>query len=221
MDQSTIQSIVEFSKTINLSAWITAGATLLLAVLTFVYVRLTGKILSTQSDPCVIISVIHDEERPTILQLVVRNIGSGLAHDIKFEFSRPLPARAFGLTKDRAKEVVVMKDGPLINGIPALGPGECRKIDWGQYGGLSAALGDEPVIATCRFKKNGKEMEPTRCPLEVKSFEGTVAAEKPATKMAKELEKISRSIQHLSSGFHKLKVEVVSLPPEKDVEDEA
>ena len=64
-------------------------------------------------------------------------------------------------------------------------------------------------------------MEPTRCPLEVKSFEGTVTAEKPATKMAKEFEKISKSIQNLSSGFHKLKVEVVSLPPDKDVEDEA
>jgi len=221
MDQSAIQSIIEFSKSVDLSAWITAGATLILAVFTFVYVRLTERILSAHSDPCVIITVVQDEERPTILQLVVRNIGSGLAYDIKFEFSRPLPARAFGLTKDNIKKAAEMKDGPLINGIPALGPGECRKIDWGQYGGLSAALGGEPIIATCKFKKNGKEMAVTRCPLEVESFAGTVAAEKPAVKVAKELEKISKSIQHLSSGFHKLKVEVVSLLTEKDGEDGA
>ncbi len=210
-----LQFFTELSKSVDLSAWITAFATLVLAVLTFIYVRLTGKILSTHSDPCVIVTVVHDEDRPTIIQLVVRNIGSGLAHDIKFEFSRPLPARAFGLTKDNVKEATEMRDGPLINGIPALGPGECRKIDWGQYGGLSAALGDEPIIVTCRFKKNGKEMTPIQCPLDVESFAGTVAAEKPIAKVAKELEKISKSFQYLSSGSYKLKVEVVSLPQEK------
>ena len=45
-----------------------------------------------------------------------------------------------------------MSEGPLMNGIPALGPGECRKIDWGQYGGLKEAIGDSKIIATCYFK---------------------------------------------------------------------
>jgi hypothetical protein len=49
------------------SAWVTALATLVLAVLTFVYVRLTKKILDAQSDPCVILTVVHDEDRTTIL----------------------------------------------------------------------------------------------------------------------------------------------------------
>jgi len=221
MDQSTFQSITEAAGSIDWSAWVTAAATLVLAVLTFVYVRLTGRILATQSDPCVILTVVHDEERATILQLVARNVGTGLAHDIKFEFSRPLPARAFGLSKDDAKEVTEMKDGPLVDGIPALGPGECRKIDWGQFGGLVAALGNEPIVATCKFRKNGKDMTPTQCPLDVASFAGTVAVESPSAKAAKELEKISKSIQHLASDFHKLKVEVVSLPPDKADEESA
>jgi hypothetical protein len=107
-----------------------------------------------------------------------------------------------------------MKDGPLIFGIPALGPGECRKIDWGQYGGLIAALGKEPIIATCKFKKNNKDMTPTKCPLDVASFDSTVIVESSPAKAAKELEKISSNIQHFASGFHSLKVEVVSLPPD-------
>jgi hypothetical protein len=197
------------------SAWVTAGATVILAVLTAVYVIVTARILATQSDPCVVLTVVHDEDRSTILQLVAKNIGAGIAHDIRFEFSRSLPARAFGLSKEDAKNAVTMEDGPLINGIPALGPGETRKIDWGQYGGLLAALGDKPIIATCRFKKSAKEMSPTICPLEVASFAGTVAAETSAARAARELEKISRNLQHLVSGFSKLKVEVVSLPVEK------
>lgn len=219
MDQSTLQSTTEVAQSLDWSDWVTAFATLVLAGLTLLYVRLTGHILAAQSDPCVILTVVHDNERATILQLCARNVGTGLAHDIRFEFSRPLPARAFGLSTDDAKEVTEMKDGPLIDGIPALGPGECRIIDWGQYGGLAVALGNEPIVATCRFKKNDKEMRPTQCPLDVASFAGTIAVESPPARAVRELEKISKSIQHLASGFHSLKVEVLSLPPDKADEE--
>ena len=119
MDQSILQSIIEYVALIHWSPWVTAGATIVLAVLTYRYVKLTGKMLTAQSEPCVILTVVHDDDRATVLQLVARNVGTGLAHDIRFEFSRPLPARAFGLTQSDAKEVKEMKemkDGPLIDG---------------------------------------------------------------------------------------------------------
>jgi len=219
MDHTIIKSISNVIMSLDWNAWITSIATFVLAILTFVYVWLTYKILAMQSDPCIVLTVVHDEDRATILQLVAKNIGTGLAHDIMFEFSRPIPERAFGFDKNAIKEISEMKDGPLIDGIPALGPGECRKIDWGQYGGLSASLGDNPVIATCRFKKNGKEMAPILCPLDVMSFAGTVAVSSPSSKVADELKKISKSIEYISTGFHKLKVEVVSLPPDTTNED--
>jgi hypothetical protein len=221
MEQTTIESIIDQAATIDWSAWITAIATFVLAVLTFTYVRLTGKILSAQSDPCVVLTVVHDEERPTILQLVVRNIGAGLADDIRFEFSRPLPARAFGPTEADANEASEMESGPLIDGIPALGPGECRKVDWGQYGGLMAALGNERILATCKFKKNGRNMRPVKCPLEVASFVGTAAVESSAAKIASELEKITGLIKKLNSASYCLKVDVVSLPRDSDDESRA
>lgn len=108
-----------------------------------------------------------------------------------------------------------MTEGPLINGIPALGPGECREINWGQYGGLKEAIGDRNIIATCRFKKDSKEMPPITCPLDVESFYRTVATESPASKTAKELGKISESIGQFTSGSHKLKVEITSMPKEE------
>lgn len=213
------KELVEFFRSLitalDWSDWVTAIATLILTLLTFLYVRLTSKILSSQSDPCVVITVVHDENRPSLLQLVAKNVGPGLARDIHFTFTHPLPARAFGLTVEGAKKAETMTEGPLINGIPALGPGECRRVDWGQYGGLRAAIGDSKIIATCHFKKNSKNMKPIKCPLDVDSFLKTVANESPASKSVKELEKISELLSHFSSGFHKLHVEITSTP-EKD-----
>jgi hypothetical protein len=215
------QELVEFLRSIitalDWSDWVTSIATLILAILTFVYVRLTSKVLSSQSDPCVVLTVVHDEDRASILQLVAKNLGTGLAHDIRFTFSHPLPARAFGLIEQNARKAETMTEGPLINGIPALGPGEYRKIDWGQYGGLKVAIGDSKIIATCHFKKNSKEMKPVICPLDVESFSRTVAAESPASKTVKELEKISNSLGHFASGFHKLKVDITSMPEGKEI----
>ncbi len=165
------QGIIEFLRSIivalDWSDWVTSIGTLILAILTFVYVRLTSRILSSQSDPCVVLTVVHDKDRPSILQIVARNVGPGLAKDIRFTFSRPLPAKAFGLTGLSSKKVETMSEGPLISGIPALGPGESREIDWGQYGGLKEAIGNNKIIATCYFKKDSKEMKTIVCPLEV------------------------------------------------------
>lgn len=135
MDDSTAKLTAEFISTLDWSAWITALATLILAGLTFVYVVLTRKILAGQSEPCVVLTVVHDQQRSTILQLVAKNVGAGLARDVRFEFSHPVPARAFGMSPENVEKPGLMEDGPLIDGIPALGPGESREIDWGQYHG--------------------------------------------------------------------------------------
>lgn len=45
-----------------------------------------------------------------------------------------------------------MKEGPLVEGIAALGPGDSRKIDWGQFGGLYKALDDEKIEITSDWK---------------------------------------------------------------------
>jgi hypothetical protein len=215
-----IENIVGIWNSISWGVWVPAAATVVLTVLTFIYVRLTKGMLEGQSNPCVIVSVVHDNERPTILQLVIRNVGSGLAQDITFEFSRPIPTRAWGISEKEANIAEPMTYGPLIEGVPALGPGEERRIDWGQYGGLMKNIGTEPVIVKCKFKKNGKAMPPIECKLDVKSFEGTQATESPNKKVARELEKIARDFHHLATGFNKLRIEIVredeEIGPHKD-----
>lgn len=183
---------------------LTLAALLALALCTLLYLRAIASMLARQSDPCVILTVVHAEDRPTILQLVARNIGTGLAEDIRFEFSHSIPAQAFGLTEKDARRSAPMEIGPLIDGIPALGPGEDRRIDWGQYGGLIAALGHEPVVATCKFRKNGKKMRPVKCPLDIASFAGTIIVESAESKMARELAVISRNTGHIARELEQL-----------------
>ncbi|ADJ29615.1 hypothetical protein [Nitrosococcus watsonii] len=211
-----MRKLLDIASALDWSDWITAIATLVLAILTFIYVRLTRSILATPSDPCVVLTVVHDEERVSILQLVAKNIGTGLATEIRFEFNHPVPDRAWGVAESDAKEAVEMKHGPLIEGIPALGPGETRRIDWGQYGGLKVALAGKNLVATLRFRKGKKEMPAIRCPLDIESYAHTVVAEKPAVKAAKELAEISKHLKQLAAVHSKLRIEVISLPEAKE-----
>ncbi len=187
------------------SAWITAGATLILAVITGFYVRLTKQLLDAQTDPCVVVSTTHDSNHPTIIQLVIKNIGSGLARDINFHCSRPMPMRAWGIV---VKDATIMEAGPLIEGILGLAPGEERRIDWGQYGGLMKAIGTEPVFITASFKKNDKEMPSVVSAVDVKSYKDTTASESLDAQIASDIGKISKNIEHLTTGFRKLRVEL-------------
>jgi hypothetical protein len=212
MDQSLLKTFGEFASSLDWSAWVTATATLVLTFLTFVYVRLTKAILEAQSDPCVVLTVVHEDAHPTIIQLVAKNIGTGLANDIRFEFNHAIPEKAFGITKREATGVRLMKHGPLINGIPALAPGEVRKMYWGQYGGLKDALNGKDIVATCRFRKGKKEMPAMQCPLDIESFFNTVAAEPPVLTAAKSLSEISKDLRAIAKGYHKIKIEVVAIP---------
>lgn len=193
----------------DLSNWVTAIATAILAIITWFYVRLTKQLLDAQTDPCVIVATEHDLNSPTIIQLVIKNIGTGLASDITFQCSQPLPQFAWGLAVEDAKDAEVMTAGPLIDGISGLAPGEERRLDWGQYGGLMKALDGKPVSITSIFKKNNKRMSPIVSTLDVKSYKGTIASRSVFAKVASDIEKISNNIDHLTTGFKKLHIKLI------------
>jgi hypothetical protein len=124
------------------------------------YTWLTFRLVRSLNEPNVILYVRHDESRPTILQIVIENIGRGLATDIRFTSSRSIPWHAWNSTTNESGPVQPMAEGPLINGIAALAPGDARKLSWGQYKGLKQALGGEPIIITCTYNT-----ETVRCRL--------------------------------------------------------
>ena len=169
-----------------------------LAILTGVYVWLTHRLLEAQTDPNVVLSVSDDEARPSVLILVVENIGRGMAYDVRFDLPEGFPYRAWGMEEKSAEPPKELKVGPLVNGIPALAPGGRRILTWGQYGGLKKAIGDRVLSVTVRFKKGTRDMSPVVCKLDIESFAGTDAVDRDgARQSAKALEKIGDTLARL------------------------
>ncbi len=183
--------------------WLNIGmliATIALAFLTGAYVFLTKRLVKSQVDPYIVVFVHHDNTRPTILQLIIRNIGAAVANKITFEINGKMPSRAFGLEEKTAKDAVEMTDGPLISGIPALIPGEDRRIDWGQYGGLVKALGDKEITIEVTYYTDDSRKLTTTSIVEVKSFLGTNASKyDPYEGIVAQLKLINSTLSNLAS----------------------
>lgn len=81
---------------------VTVAATILLTILTGVYVWLTYKILRAQSDPHVVVYARSDELRPSVIEIVIQNVGRTVARNVRFEFSQPILWRVFGITEREA-----------------------------------------------------------------------------------------------------------------------
>jgi len=167
----------------------------------------------SQTDPEVIVYASLDERRPSVVILVIENIGRGLAKNITFASSKPIPQKAFGLGDD-APTPRTMDYGPIINGIPSLGPHSKRIITWGQYGGLKKGIGDEIIDITVTFRSDrmfglGQHSHKVVCPIDIKSFAGTDAADYNwDKKTADHLEKIAKTLENVSSGFRSLKIQL-------------
>lgn len=162
-------------------------------------------LLRRESEPHVVVYTKHDKDRPSLLLLVIENVGKGMAYDVSFELSRPIPMRAAGITPTgKEKDFEPMDAGPLIEGIPALAPGTDRVMTWGQYGGLMDALKGGSVKVTSRFESRGpylmgpKERE-VESVLEVRSYKKTDASSSPERNAVKALNTIAKEIEGIAS----------------------
>jgi len=159
-------------------------------------------LLRLHRDPEVIVYAIADHRRPSIINLVIENIGKGLAFDVKFETNRSIPQRAFGF--ENAPDPKPMDDGPLITGISSLGVGEKRIITWGQFGGLNKGLGDDVLDITATYRscpklRFTKQKHKTTSRIDIKSFKGTDASDHNWDKKAAEqLENIAKFLMNLT-----------------------
>ena len=170
------------------------------AVAAAVYTALTYRLVRLQADPHVIVYTAPDIDRPSIIMLVIENVGRDVAHDIRFTPERPLPSRAFGIDFATAHVAEPMTAGPFVEGIPALGPRSQRFVTWGQYGGLHKSIGDCPIRLRFTYRA-GKRSFSGETQLEVRSYLETDASRKPAVRVADHLEKVvskfDRCVSHL------------------------
>ena len=154
---------------------------LLMALIASASATITYVVYRTAIDPEIIVYADVDRLRPSIVNLIIKNIGKGPALDIKFRTNRPLPSKAFGI--EVPKEMPgPMIDGPIIVGVPYLAPGQELIITWGQYGGLKKYLGSAPIEVTSTYNRS-KRLRPASASisslskLDITQFEGTDASD--------------------------------------------
>ena len=158
------------------------------------------KIAVQSAYPDVVVYSMQDERRPSILLLVIENIGKAPAYNIVFRSNEPIPDRAFGFDPASTKPVHYMKDGPFITGIPFLPPSGKRTITWGQFGGLSAALKNREIRITSEYYPKESivgviSLLRSVSIIEINSHEGTDASESdPLYRIATAIEKHNKKV---------------------------
>jgi len=92
--------------------------------------------LVKQSRPQILVQYQPNPDIQTFIDLVIENIGGGMARSVVF--SQPLPAKCFGIGKADGPGTTVLGDG-----LPAIAAGQRFIFDGGQYGGLSSRIGEK------------------------------------------------------------------------------
>ena len=156
--------------------------------------------LRSHVDPDVVVYAAHDDRRPSVLIIVIENVGSSPAFDVRFELSRDIPKDAWSVNKlPDGRKLEAMREGPLIEGIPILGPGGRRVLTWGTFGGLRDTLGDTPVRVSATYESRRRfPWDPTEhtstSVLEIRSFLATDASEPPELRGVRALEALSKNL---------------------------
>ncbi len=87
----------------------------------------------SESRPEVVVYVNRCNTEATVecWELVIANIGGGMAYDIKFKAPRDCFVRGFVKSQGDDDGLMPIEDGPLVDGIPALAPGQKLRLWWG------------------------------------------------------------------------------------------
>ncbi|BES69334.1 hypothetical protein RE428_03520 [Marinobacter nanhaiticus D15-8W] len=96
---------------------------------TFLAVATAYYAIYRQTKPCVVVYYEPNPDTASLIDLVIRNIGTGTARDISF--SDPLPILGWGIEKADNSE-----SKQIDHRIPFLAPGKELRFNAGQYGGL-------------------------------------------------------------------------------------
>ena len=167
----------------------------------------TYAVFRSSTDPLVIVYADPDLKRPSVINLIIKNIGNGAAHSISFDSNKPLPKKAFSIEiPDEMPEA--MNDGPIITGIPFLAPDQQIVLPWGQYGGLFKYIGESPIEVESSFYRVGKPRFFSRrlrskSSLDIKMFKESDSSEHGfGPNLVKELNQINKTVSTISSALN-------------------
>lgn len=171
-----------------------------MALIAICSVYISHKVYVDSTSPEVIVYLEQNKQDPFIIDLVIKNIGKGAATDVTFKTSRPLPYQAYD---DAAKSI--MKDGPIVKGIPFFAPNAERVIQCGVYKGIYNYLEDGKIEVVSKAKSKHKFLWFTKhitstSYIDIYSFENADASDNSKMgKAVKELAEIKKAIGQLAT----------------------
>ncbi len=167
---------------------------------------ITYVVYRSATDPEVIVYADTDRKRPSIINLVIKNIGKGPAMDVTFHPSKPLPSKAFSIEVPNEMPAE-MRDGPIVVGVPYLAPGQELILTWGQYGGLKKYLSTSNIEVITKYKRT-KSLRPFSASigsvskLDISQFEGTDASDHNwGPKLVKAIEKSNKELIEIKQAI--------------------
>lgn len=191
-------------------------ATVVTAWLNARLVSETRRMREAQTEPHIQVTYKIRDEWINLLDVVVRNIGLGPAYDISFEL------RAESSNEEKNDLVDSMeKLNCFSKGLVYLGPDQEFSSFWTNLTeGHASKLGTR-VLVTCRYRNATGVRYEMPCVLDLSELKGiSRIGEPPLIKISKQIESIAKSIDHLASGFKRLKVDGYS-QADRDAESAA
>jgi hypothetical protein len=163
----------------------------------------TRKMREAQTEPHIQVTYKIRDEWINLLDVVVRNIGLGPAYDISFEL------RAESSSGGKNNLVNSMKKlNCFSKGLVYLGPDQVFSSFWTNLTEDQASKLETRVFVTCRYRNATRVRYEVPCVLDLSELKGiSRIGEPPLLKISKQIESIAKSIDHLASGFKRLKVD--------------
>jgi hypothetical protein len=86
-----------------------------------------------------------------MIEIVIENIGNGIARDVRFTISEKIYCRFLSRSGEGW-----MDEGPLIDGIPAMAPKQKRALLWGNFDEIYKILKGKQIHVTSHFSRNSE-----------------------------------------------------------------
>lgn len=186
----------------GIAEWVSIGGTAITAFMAFATWRMASvaqKTLEAQNKPYVIVYAKQRDDAPSVVQIIIENVGTSPAYDIKFSVPKKFALRAWGIAEPTTRPAI-LDSGPWIEGVKQLAPKQRIVFSWGQYGGIKSSLDGDVAKISVNFKNAaGKDEPKTENFLDIKDFKGADAATPVSVRQLKEIEKIQQTLTELKS----------------------
>jgi hypothetical protein len=206
----------------NLSSWVTAFASMTMAVLTIVLAKETWALRLIQLSQ--MDQIRKDSLKPSIslflkstpfavnfIDIHIKNNGNGTAQNIKFSFKNANEEvqDVFMYLLEELNKLVILQ-----NGISSLGVGEHRTSYVFSFVELHEKFGDKALECITEVDLTFEDVEgekySSKSFFNFTEYKGIsiMGDRDPLYKISSNLEKIQKDIGYFSSGFHKLKTDI-------------